>query len=272
MQSLRVWVGASLVPRSAPERTWGGTLRLDQIEIKVNLSGDQTQAAVDRLELPAVDQPWQIYFCEDVAPGVSPATPLKEVGVILRARHKPGKQDDSTVKLRPVRRSQLTDDWLEAEKGDGWEVKVEGDWAGEGRVLAVSHTADRPDDVLADAAERRRPPSSFFTKQQEAFLRDCSSAAVNLKALTVLPPVIATRWDSVEKAPGQLGVRAERWTVDDLDFLELSTVAKQPGEADSRQSALLDYVHSLGLAVDSNPESKTDRVLKHLVLRALDAG
>ena len=247
-------------------------MRLDRVEIKVNLSGDQTKAAMAKLQLSAGDQPWQIYFCEDVARGVSVATPLKDAGVILRARHKLRRKDDSTVKLRPARRSQLTDDWLEAEEGDDWEVKVEADWAGARRVLAISHTADRPHDVVVDATAGRRPATSLFTEQQEAFLRDCSPIRINLQALTVLPPVTAIRWDTVEGAPGPLGVRAERWTVDDLDFLELSTVVKQPTEAESRQSALLDYVDSLGLAVDSDPESKTDRVLRHLVMRTLSTG
>jgi hypothetical protein len=61
-------------------------------------------AAVERLELPPVEQPWRIYFCEDVARGVSAATPLQEAGVILRARHRPDRKDDSTIKLRPGRR------------------------------------------------------------------------------------------------------------------------------------------------------------------------
>lgn len=74
----------------------------------------------------------------------------------------------------------------------------------------------------------------------------------------MLPSVTATRWDTVEGAPDELAVRAERWTVDHLDFLELSTIADLD-EARSRQSALADYVHSLALAVDQDPASKTDR-------------
>jgi hypothetical protein len=250
----------------------GSDMRLDRVEIKVNVSGDETEPVVAKLGLPPLDEPWQIYFCEDVARGVSAATPLTTAGVILRARHKPGSTDDSTIKLRPGRRSQLTDDWLEAEEGDDWEVKVEADWAGARRVLAISHTADRPDDVVVDAGHGRRSATSLFTGSQRAFLRDCSPIGINLRTLTVLPPVTATRWDTVEKAPGHLDVRAERWTVDHLDFLELSTVTKQLADAESRQSALVDYVDSLGITVDTAPESKTDRVLKHLVMRTLGAG
>jgi hypothetical protein len=250
----------------------GSDMRLDRVEIKVNLSGDQAMSVVERLELPPVEQPWQIYFCEDVARGVSAAVPLKEAGVILRARHRPDRKDDSTIKLRPGRRSQLTDAWLEADEGEDWELKVEADWSAGRRVLAISNTADRPDDVVVDAGHGRRPATSLFTESQKAFLRDCSPIGINLRTLTVLPPVTATRWDTVEKAPGHLDVRAERWTVDHLDFLELSTVTKQLADAESRQSALVDYVDSLGLTLDTAPESKTDRVLKHLAMRTLGAG
>ncbi|WP_138733370.1 hypothetical protein [Modestobacter excelsi] len=243
-------------------------MRLDRVEIKVNSSGDQTESAVAELGLPPVDEPWRIHFCEDVARGVSAGTPLRTAGVVLRARHKPDSTDDSTIKLRPGRRSQLTDDWLAAEKGDDGEVKIEADWAGQRRVLAISHTADRPDDIVAGAGRGQRSAASLFTKAQETFLRDCSPIRVNLRTLTVLPPITATRWDDLGGTLGDLDVRAERWTVDHLDFLELSTVAKLD-EAESKQSALNGYLDDFGVPVDSDPRSKTDRVLEHLVKRTL---
>src|SRR4051812_43548400 len=109
-------------------------MRFDGVEIKVTLAGDVTGPAVEQLELPA-GSAWQIWFWEDVTPGTGTATPLLDAGVVLRARDKAGGDDDATVKLRPCRRSQLTDHWLAAEEGetdDGadWEVKVEADWSG----------------------------------------------------------------------------------------------------------------------------------------------
>ena len=95
-------------------------MRLDGIEIKVTVAGDQTPAALAALGLAADRPTWQIYFCEDVTEGLSPGTPLLDAGVILRARDKPGAKDDTTAKLRPCRRSQLPDRWLAAEKGDDW--------------------------------------------------------------------------------------------------------------------------------------------------------
>jgi hypothetical protein len=246
-------------------------MRFDGVEIKVTLGRDQTGPAVVRLGLPP--QPsWQIWFWEDVTPGSGPATPLLDCGVVLRARDKAGGKDDATVKLRPCRRSQLTDRWLAATKGDTgdgdeWELKVEADWSGDRRVLAASHSCERPGDLVREAGRGGRPVEELFTHDQLTFLRDCSLDAINLRTLSVLPPVTATRWKEVASAPAELDLRAERWTVDELDFLELSVVAKLP-EARAEQAALTDFVRSLGLVTEPDQESKTSQVLGHLVARA----
>ncbi|MGR7027096.1 hypothetical protein [Geodermatophilus sp. URMC 62] len=246
-------------------------MRLDGIEVKVTLGGDGTDAAVRALGLTG-GQSWRIHFCEDVVPGALLGTPLLDRGVVLRARSKPEGRGDSTIKMRPARLSQLTGRWLAAREGetaDGhdWEVEVEADWAGERRVLAVSHTVDRPP-PLDGIDEEGRSAEELFTEEQAAFLRDCADVPVQLAALTVLPPVAATRWKEVRSAPTDLGVRAERWTVDHLDFLELSVVARAPAEAAARQHALTGFVLSCGLPADPQPQSKTGQVLDHLVRRA----
>jgi hypothetical protein len=93
-------------------------MRFDGVEIKVTLQGDQTQSTVGALHLPSDGSRWQIYFCEDGTAGISPGTPLLDLGVVLRAREESGGgKDDTTVKLRPCRRSQLTDAWLAVRKG-----------------------------------------------------------------------------------------------------------------------------------------------------------
>src|SRR5215813_4074477 len=87
-------------------------MRLDGVEIKISLDGDQAAEAVRALGLPDV-KPWKIFFVEDVTTGLCSATPLLDQHLIVRARQKTkcGK-DDVTVKFRPGRRSQLTDFWF----------------------------------------------------------------------------------------------------------------------------------------------------------------
>src|SRR3712207_4445135 len=145
-------------------------MRFDGVEIKVTLGGSATGSAVQQLDLP-VEPPWQLWFWEDVTPGSGPATPLLDAGVILRARDKAGGDDDATVKLRPCRRSQLTDHWLAAQEGETedeekWEVKIEADWSGDRRVLAASHTCERPGGVVREAGGGRRPVEELLTRDQ----------------------------------------------------------------------------------------------------------
>jgi hypothetical protein len=80
--------------------------------------------------------------------------------------------------------------------------------------------------------------------------------------------VTATRWASVESVPAGLDVRAERWTVGKLDFLELSTVAGV-GEAQATQDLLVGFVRSRGIDAPPGQETKTRQVLQHLVERVL---
>ena len=61
---------------------------------------------------------------------------------------------------------------------------------------------------------------------------------------------------------------AERWTVGDLDFLELSVVA-DPGDALRTQQALTAFVGDQGFAVEPEQQTKTRQVLEHLVRAAV---
>ena len=246
-------------------------MRLDGVEIKATIAGDATPAAIRALGLPPGRPPWEIFFCEDVTDGLSAATPLLDAGVVLRARAKPGGKDDTTVKLRPCRRSQLSDRWLAAEKDDDWELKVEADWAGDRRALAASLTADRRGGVVAAVSRGERPVADLFVDEQLGFLRDGATIGINLATLTVLPPVAATRWGSVDGTPDGLDLRAERWTVGDLDFLELSAVAPVD-EAPATHRLLVGFVESLDVGAPPDQETKTRQVLRYLVERVLAHG
>jgi hypothetical protein len=171
----------------------------------------------------------KIFFVEDVTTGLCSATPLPDQHLIVRARQKTKGKDDVTVKFRPGRRSQLTDSWLATTKDtDGdldSELKVEEDWAGERRMLSISLTAERPKGLVAAVAAGERRIGALLSHDQRRLIDECAGTLVNLAALTMLPAVSAMRWTTFAVAgPGgpELDVRAERWTVQDLDFLELS--------------------------------------------------
>ncbi|WIM98732.1 hypothetical protein ACTOB_002342 [Actinoplanes oblitus] len=247
-------------------------MRLDGVEVKVSLDSDQTAKAVQALELPDLP-PWQVYFVEDVTAGLCSATPLLDQHLILRARRRTSGKDDVTVKYRPGRRSQLTDSWLAVTKTkvDGLksEFKIEEDWAADRRTLAVSLTAELPAGVVAAVAGGERTINALLSADQKRLIEECAGFAVNLGTLTMLPAVSAVRWPefAVPRPDGPgLDVRAERWTVGDLDFLELSIVDTVQG-APAAQAALLAFVEGRGL-VPSSAEAKTTQVMRALVARS----
>jgi hypothetical protein len=248
-------------------------MRLDGVEVKVSLDSDQTAEAVRVLDLADVT-PWKISFVEDITTGLCSATPLLDQHVIVRARQKTKGKDDVTVKFRPGRRSQLTDSWLATTKAaDGdldSELKVEEDWAGERRVLSISLTAERPNGLVAAAAAGERDIRTLLTNDQRRLMDECAGTFVNLAALTMLPAVSAMRWPTFA-APGPgggpaLDVRAERWTVHDLDFLELS-IAVEVQAAQAAQEALIAFVEHNGLQPSAG-EAKTTQVLQRLIAEA----
>ncbi|GAA4601700.1 hypothetical protein BJY16_003980 [Actinoplanes octamycinicus] len=244
-------------------------MRLDGVEMKVSLDGDQTAEAVRVLGLPDL-APWKIYFVEDVTTGLCVATPLLDEHLILRARQKTSGKDDVTVKLRPGRRSQLTDAWLDTGKTEDGEFKIEEDWAADRRTLAISLTAERPRGLVAAVVSGDRTVNALFSADQERLIEQCAGIAVNVATLTVLPAVSAIRWPkfAVPRPGGPaLDVRAERWTVGDLDFLELSIVEEDVAAAPAAQAALLAFVEGKGL-VPSTAEAKTTQVMRALVARS----
>ena len=88
-------------------------MRLNGVEIKVSLSDRQVARAVKVLKLGGNGKPRTIGFIEDTTVGAQ--LPLFQQGVVLRVRQTQDDDDDSTVKLRPCRRSQLAESWLGAE-------------------------------------------------------------------------------------------------------------------------------------------------------------
>ena len=245
--------------------------RLDSVEVKVTLGEEHVAAALKAFGLTAAKgQERLIYFCEDVTPQTSAGTPLLDAHVILRARTWSGDKGDTTVKLRPARQTQLSARWVpvqEVEYGDvKEELKVQADWSGDSRVLAMSYSVDERAASIEAVRAGERPVGDLFTATQREFLADCAGTSIQLDALSVLGPVRAVRWSSVptEPAGADLSLRAERWTLDGLDFLELSVETK-PVDARAGQRKLTDFVSGMGFTPESKQQPKTTLVLNELV-------
>jgi hypothetical protein len=242
----------------------GDVMRTDGVEIKVTVADAQVERALDVLDLDDESR-LAIWFYDDVTTGTH--LPLLEAGLILRVRVKDSGRGDVTVKLRPCRASQLSGQWFDRETDDDLELRAEEDWAGQGRSLAVSAQADVGASVAGQVRGAAPPPAGLLSNDQASFAADCAPLRVDLRGLTALGPIAATRWKSAG-GPGldRLDVRAERWTVRGLDFLELS-VKTGLDEAVQRQRDLEDALGALGLAQSPDQATKTRRVLEALSAR-----
>lgn len=230
------------------------------VEIKLNIKGD-VDHALSVLGLGS-GKPRKVWFLDDLTDGARPPLPLLAAGIVLRLRRNRDGGEDSTVKLRPCRWSQLVGQWGDVESGHN-DLTVEGDWSRTTHVLAASCKADLDAGCIKSALEEDGRLANAFTKAQLGFLADCGEIRVAFGGLTPLGPIAAMQWKSVTIGAFD-HVSAERWTVAGADFLELSIRVADVHQALGRQQALTDEVMSRGLSLDDADEPKTLRVMKLL--------
>lgn len=246
---------------------------IEPVEIKVTVASTASGAgavsdAIAALSLGVPDGHRAIWFLEDCTPGLPTALPLLDAGVVLRLRQEAGGEDDSTVKLRPCRRSQLAPKWQTPDKGPGWKYRIEEDWAGTNQTLAASCLSNLVDGRLAAAIEGTAGWDSVFHSKQQDYLVDCSDLRVNLGGLVALGPISADKWDGLTIVEQE--VAAERWTVGELDFLELS-IREDDGreKAVGTQKRFIAALRDRGMPVLEG-QTKTRTVLEHLASARLE--
>jgi len=243
---------------------------LHPIEIKANIEGGVGQALA-ALGDPVPATKRQIWFAEDRG-GLQAGGQLKMLshGIILRIRIGEG-PDDSTAKLRPVDKEQLTKQWSKPFQ-EPFKYRIEGDWSGDRHALAASAQTSHPQGSLAESVGAGRF-DQVFTPEQRQFVRDCAHIGVDINQLVGLGPIASTQWEDLQIG-GVDDVNAERWTVADLDFLELSirvtpkkdeSAKKYRVRAERAQKGLLAAIADLGLQLSSHAENTTQRFLAALV-------
>jgi hypothetical protein len=129
----------------------------------------------------------------------------------------------------------------------------------------VSCRAVHPSGFIAAVRDGDAPTRSLFTKTQRQFLDDCASIRVNLDELTLLPGVTARRWKPVAIGGIDADVDLERWTVDDLDFLEFSVKLDSVHRAEAAQRRLDAELQKRLVPTSTARDTKTTLVLGRLV-------
>lgn len=241
---------------------------LHPIEIKVNIEGAVTQA-LQSLGNPGEGSTRQVWFAEDRAELADGQLRLLDSGVIVRIRSGGG-LDDTTVKLRPCEPAQLRDGWTADFTRGGVEYRIEGDWSGARHSLAASAVSTFGDGAQAHVAGAALGEYALTSSQRD-FLTQCATPRVRLTDLIAVGPIVSTKWRDMKV--GDIMVNAERWTAADLDFLELSirvrpksadTPYRFADRAENRQQRLIRAVERTGLAIATNTDNKTRRVLTAL--------
>ncbi|MFI6959876.1 hypothetical protein ACIBJI_41240 [Nocardia sp. NPDC050408] len=235
-------------------------------EIKINLA-DGPDAALEALHLEK-GKPRTVWFAE-ISSGRRSFVPLLDARIILRLRSDK-EAADSTVKLRPCDPAQLIEPWtagfeLEA---DCFEYRIEADRSGDREVLAASAVAEIAPAVVARIAAGEAGPETAFDAHQRQLLQQCGEIPNALaEPLVALGPIAASKWKRVV-LNGFDGneVAAERWTVGDLDFLELS-IRLDPGvDPVPVQARFEAAVAGSGLSISDAREPKTRLVLEALAM------
>lgn len=224
-----------------------------RVELKVTIDPAHILRARSRLSLRnAASEQRRIWFYDTLA------LDLFETGAVLRAREIVGDDDDSTIKLRPLARTDLDPSWLELEG-----FKCELDRLPDRETPSCSLTVAQDAGEIDDVGDGDRAIDKLFSADQEALL-EAYGPAVEWDELWPLGPIAARVWTLRSDAlPAKL--TAELWYLPDAtQVLEVSM--KVPvADGDDGMVSLLELMGELDLAVATEQETKTLRALEQLV-------
>jgi hypothetical protein len=230
---------------------------MGNVEIKLNFGAAQIENAKSVFGLDDEPEQREIWFGE-VIDGLAgrDALPLLERGVILRFRDK--RSSDATLKLRAPDGAIDAAAWNQRTKDLGKAAKLEGDWAGDKRMISASLSGDLDAAAVDNLRSDHPSVAKLLSAAQQAVATDLMAP---FGRAVLLGPVAALKWKAAD------GVEAEQWdTGGDLRFLEISIVEKD--DPVGAMNRLVQRAKDGGLGIDdSNQEPKTTRVLKELARR-----
>ncbi|NJL45349.1 MAG: hypothetical protein HC922_05600 [Leptolyngbyaceae cyanobacterium SM2_3_12] len=158
---------------------------LDAVEIKMTVSDAQKDLLRALLPTDLTPKKLWVYFFD---------TPdlqlLNTHQVVLRARSKEDKTDDSTVKLRRVEPDWTFSEWRKAEG----EFKVEGDWVSDKLIRSASFSTDQAEGKFERVGAGKDPVDKLFTKEQERFLAEAINTELDFSTLKPLGPIEVYKW------------------------------------------------------------------------------
>ncbi len=239
------------------------------VEIKVNVASPVTDSlvALDLLDSPPL---WRdMWFAEARARDDVGALPLLAGRHTIRLRS--GDRDDVTVGVRPCDTDRLVGRWRAPFEETHFSYRLERDWCGERREVAAAAISRRPPGSVATALRDGADPAHILDAAQRQFVVTCTPRGIPIDHLGTLGPVTCQTWPEVDL--DGCSVQVERWSVADVDLLELALrLQPHPGEtaaqfevrAMSAHRAIRATVTRRALSIADFRESKTHRVMTAL--------
>jgi hypothetical protein len=232
----------------------------DSVELKLTVPDSHHRSTIVALGLDPLESQIRLVTFFD-----TPDLALNRHGLVVRARRVQGRADDSVIKLRPVR---PTDVPGHLRKSPGMVVELD---AMPGGYVCSATLKER----LGTTDVRRvlrgeRPISKLFSKTQRAFFKANAPEGIELDALSVLGPIFVIKLALVPKKFGRKLV-AEGWLYPDGSrILELSTKCA-PGEMFQVALEARAYLARRGVDLSGDQQTKTRTALEYFS-ENLDAG
>jgi hypothetical protein len=219
------------------------------VELKLNIPADQ-RMALRRIGIdPLEGKIREVTFFD------TPDLTLFHNGVVVRARRTQNADDDTVVKLRPVRPSALPPK-IQASKN----LKVEMDVTRGSYVVSASLKGSRSSGAVLKAIAGERPLEHLFSKEQRAFFAD-HSPGVGWDDLMPLGPIYITLLKFVPSGFGRR-VTLEQWHYPgEVPLVEMSTKTT-PDHALQVASESVEFLTGLGLSASGTQEPKTRKALE----------
>ena len=219
------------------------------VELKVNIPADQRMSlrriGVDPLE----GKIREVTFFD------TPDLTLFHNGVVVRARRTQNADDDTVVKLRPVKPAELPSK-VQASKN----LKVEMDITRGSYVVSASLKGRRSPGAVVKAIAGERPLQHLFSKEQRTFFAD-HSPGVDWEDLIPLGPIFITLLKFVPTGFARR-ITLEQWHYPgEVPLVEMSTKTT-PKNALNVASESVEFLSGLGFSPSGPQEPKTRKALE----------
>lgn len=229
------------------------------VELKLNVPADQRMSlqalGIDPLEAKIR----QVTFFD------TPDLTLFENGLVVRARRTQNADDDTVVKVRPAKPSELPPKVLASKN-----LKIEMDVTRSSYVVSASLKGSRSAGAVLKATAGDRPLADLFTKEQRSFYAK-HSPDVGWDDLVPLGPIFILLLKFVP-AGFSRRITVEQWHYPgEVPLVELSTKTT-PGNVLEVAAEGAAYLRGLGLEPTGEQAPKTRKALEFFAPRRKKSG